>query len=457
MIAAAPVASLDQPPPSLRGLPFLGNVVQLARDPARFFFNAHRELGPVYRISILGMQSTVLAGVEACLFMQSQAGRELLRTREYMSDLSDEFRADKAFGGVDGHVHDQLRDVLRPGMTAEALRGRYDILVDIADKFLERDWRPSELVPAVNSFQEIVTNQLAVISLGMAPGEDLEAVRTMTDYLATVCITRQRPKFWLWSPRYQRARARVFKFGNRMIADYKAAVRAGTRKDVPRNTVDYVMEAHRDNPTLVTERDLIVNLTAPLLAGFHTVPNILATCVYEVLKHPEILTRIQREVDAFFAKGSYTPADLKALKSVQGALMETMRLYPAAVALPRTANRAFDYEGYRIKEGEPIFIATTTPHFMAEHFPDPDVFDIDRYQAPRSEHLKPGVYSPFGRGPHTCLGKSLADLQMLLTTARIFHKLDLSLHPSDYVLKFRSSPLPGPSFAFKVKVRGLRN
>ena len=68
---------------------------------------------------------------------------------------------------------------------------------------------------------------------------------------------------------------------------------------------------------------------------------------------------------------------------------------------------------------------------MQEYYPDPEKFDIDRYQKPRAEHLKPGVFSPYGRGPHVCLGKTLAEVQMSLTMARLFYLLDLGLEPAE--------------------------
>jgi cytochrome P450 len=71
--------------------------------------------------------------------------------------------------------------------------------------------------------------------------------------------------------------------------------------------------------------------------------------------------------------------------------------------------------------------------------------------------LKPGVYSPYGRGPHTCLGKTLAEVQMAISMARLFYRLDLALEPVDYVLERKTLPTPGPSMKFKVRVRGRRH
>ena len=93
----------------------------------------------------------------------------------------------------------------------------------------------------------------------------------------------------------------------------------------------------------------------------------------------------------------------------------------------RTATRDFRFAGHLIPEGETVFIGTSVPHFLDEYYPDAKKFDIDRFEKPRAEHMQAGAYSPYGRGQHVCLGKALADIQMLVTMARMFHKLDLSL------------------------------
>src|SRR3546814_13329134 len=96
---------------------------------------------------------------------------------------------------------------------------------------------------------------------------------------------------------------------------------------------------------------------------------------------------------------------------------DTLFPYPTlfrsiAVAQMRTATKDFVFEGHQIYEGEMIYVGTSVPHFMHEYWPQPEKFDIDRYAKPRAEHMQPGVYSPYGRGPHTCLGKSLAEIQI---------------------------------------------
>jgi cytochrome P450 len=270
-----------------------------------------------------------------------------------------------------------------------------------------------------------------------------------------VLVTRQRPKFLLKDPRYLHAKERVTELGRRMIAEYQAS--KGARDPARRNLVDDIMEAHERDPDLIPASDLILSLTGPFVAGLDTVANTISCFVYAVLKHPDVLARVRRDADELFSKDPIDEADLKRMTSIQGALMETLRLYPIAVAQMRTATCDFEFAGHQIRQNELLYVATSVPHFMHEYFPQPEKFDIDRYEKPRAEHLQSGVYSPYGRGPHVCLGKTLAEVQMALTMARLFYKLDLALEPPGYVLQKKSLPTPGPSTRFRVRVVGRRH
>jgi cytochrome P450 len=55
------------------------------------------------------------------------------------------------------------------------------------------------------------------------------------------------------------------------------------------------------------------------------------------------------------------------------------------------------------------------------------------------------------------LGKSLAEVQMALSMARVFYKLDLELESPNYVLKTKTAPTRSPAMDFKVRVKGYRH
>ncbi|SER06508.1 Cytochrome P450 [Solimonas aquatica] len=446
-----------RPTPKVRGLPWLGSVLAMARDPAQFFVNCYRQYGPVCRLNVLGNPYVLIAGVEAANFLGTREGKECLRSKEFWEGLVAEYGATRTLTGVDGEAHKQLRDIMRNGYSKESIKGRYQELLAITDRCFTRDWPVGQLVPVVEGMQYMVVDQLGTILTGAAPLEYVKDIRTTILHILNVLVTRQRPKILLKRPKYKKAKARVFELGYQMIEQAKR--RYGKVPEAERNLIDDIYAAHKETPEVMPASDLIVSLTGPYVAGLDTVANTTAAIVYTVLKHPEVKARVLKEVDELFAGGDNIDetALMKRIPSLQGAIMETMRLYPIAVAQMRCATKDFVFEGHQIKAGEMIYIGTSVPHFMSEYFPEPMKFDIDRYAKPRAEHMAPGAYSPYGRGPHTCLGKSLAEVQIALSMARVFYKLDLALEPENYTLKTKTAPTPGPAMDFKVRVKGYRH
>ncbi|MDR3418705.1 MAG: cytochrome P450 [Nevskia sp.] len=452
-------ASAPPRPPFVRGLPLLGNMLEFAKDPALFFVKCYREYGPAFRVRVLGNTYTCIAGAEAASFMGTREGKECLRSREAWQPLVDEFGASKMLTAVDGELHKAMRGIMKRGFSKESIKGRYNFMIDITDKSIERDWQTGTQVPVVQAMQYMVVDQLGTVLTGSAPREYVKDIRTTILYILNVLVTRQRPKFMMKMPEYKRAKARMFELGRKMVADYRAHEAENLAKpDDQKTLIDDVMEAHREDPELIPERDLIMLMTGPYVAGLDTVANTTAAIVYTVLKYPGVLERVQKEVDALFAKGPVNEDEfMKSLPALNGAIMETMRLHPIAVAQIRTATKDFVFGGCQIKQGEMIYLGTAVPHFQDEFYPNADKFDIDRYTKERAEHMQVGAYSPYGRGPHTCLGKSLAEVLLAITMARLFYKLDLELVPKDYTLKTKTAPTPGPAMSFKVRVKGYRH
>ena len=78
-------------PPRVKGLPLLGCVLDMARDPAQFFLNCYRTYGPVCRMKVLGNEYVLLAGPEAAGFLGTREGKESLRSREFWEGLLKEY------------------------------------------------------------------------------------------------------------------------------------------------------------------------------------------------------------------------------------------------------------------------------------------------------------------------------------------------------------------------------
>src|SRR3546814_3768368 len=99
-----------------------------------------------------------------------------------------------------------------------------------------------------------------------------------------------------------------------------------------------------------------------------------------------------------------------------------------------------------------IYLGTAVPHFQSEFYPDADKFDIVRYAKPRAEHMQIGPYLPYGRGHHTCLGKSLPEVLLAMTMAEVFYNFYLDFESPNYELINKTAQTTGPAISFQVTI-----
>lgn len=442
-------------PPRIKEWPLVGSMPGMMDDPLQHFYRCFQEYGPVYKMSLLGRQYKVICGEYSAQFMSSREGRDALTSKEFWDGLHQEFGATDSLPYLDGKAHDDLRQILRHGYSRESIKGRYNDLSDITDEAITRDWQSGTSVPVLETFQYMMADQLGTMITGNSPHEYIADIRLTILYILNCLITKYRPKFFMLDPRYKKAKQRVLDLGEQMKQEWL------NREEEPetKTLVDFIMEANRDQPDVIPDSNLLLQLTAPYVAGLDTVANTLAACAYAILKHPEVKRRVTEEADAYFDTDEpiVEKGFLKKFPVINATILETMRMYPIAVALGRTAAEDFEVAGYQINKGDQLYMANPVSHFQEEYFPDPYTFDIDRHLPPREEYKQPGVFSPFGRGPHTCLGKTFAEIQLVISIARLFYKVDMDLPYPGYELETKAAPTPGPSMKFKVKVNSQRH
>ena len=447
---ALAVPSSDAVPPSPPGLPFAGHAFALSGDVGAFLTRQHRRLGPVFRVRAFGRRFTVIAGPEANLFV-TRSGARHLRSHESWSDFDAELGAGRSLVSMDGPEHIRMRSAHQPGYSRSVIQSRLDDVVAITRREIAA-WPLGRPVPALAALQRIVTEQLGVLAAGVSPAECLDDLTVFVRTLVAARVTRQRPAFLTRLPRFRRARRRIEELFARVRAAHDPARRSG----VPRDLVDDLLALHAVDPTFLPETDLFPALVGPFLAGVDTLGGTTAFMLYALLTHPDLLARMRVEVDEAFVDGVLTVDAVGRLDVTHRVALETLRLYPIAPALMRTVTNAFDFGGYTIPAGERVIVGTTVSHHLAQCFPDPARFDIDRYLPERREHRRPGAFAPFGVGPHVCLGAGFAEVAILATMATIVRDVDLVLDPPGYRLRTRPVPTPHPDDRFRFRVAARR-
>lgn len=86
---------------------------------------------------------------------------------------------------------------------------------------------------------------------------------------------------------------------------------------------------------------------------------------------------------------------------------ETLRKYPALQALSRICVKPYKLRDTNtiIEPGTTVAVSAIAVGRDPEHFPDPDKFDPERFNAENKGKMNPYTYLPFGVGPRNCIGE----------------------------------------------------
>lgn len=164
------------------------------------------------------------------------------------------------------------------------------------------------------------------------------------------------------------------------------------------------------------------------VAGHDTTSAALAWFWMLLALHPAVEARAIAEVDAVCGSRPIEYDDLPNLTYLETVVKESLRMYPASgLIFGREAIEDVELGGYLVKRGSWLMISPFVVHRDPRNFPDPEVFDPDRFSADRIGQIPPYSFIPFGAGPRVCIGNTLSTMQMVLMAAVILQKFTLSI------------------------------
>jgi len=435
-------------PPLVPGVPILGNAARLTKDPLRFFLDQYHKYGPIFRIRILNREYTILAGLNANRFF-AREGDSHFQTDEIYADLGRELESVDFLAALDGPRHRMYRKIMRQGFSRERFLTRAPEMVESAEHYL-KPLKPGESVPALRFFQRVITDQLGLLLTGMQPGEYFEDLLTFFEGSMGVHVLKMYPKLALQLPKFRRAKRRSLEFGEKVLAAHAAA-----GPDHKPTMLDDLKAARDDDGKELARGVLMTAAVGSPFAGLDTAAGTCAFMAYAVHSVPGVRERAAAEADRLFEQGIGDVNTLKRTEILHSVVMETLRLYPVAPMVPRAVKESFEFEGYTVEKGSMAMVVTGLTHLLPECFPNPDVFDIDRYA--NGWKPAPNSFGAFAFGAHSCLGAGAAEVQIMVNLAAMLHTTEFEPVAPDHQLKIDATPIPHPGDNFALRVAKQRS
>lgn len=288
---------------------------------------------------------------------------------------------------------------------------------------------------AVDLFDEMVTATFEVISDVTFSGGDgfdrdavhraIDAYISQTAKVSLLDVIGAPP----WVPRPSRMVAGSGLRDMKRVADQAIARRRASGSPGIPDLLDLLMagEDPKSGRRMTTE-EIRDNLLTFIVAGHETTALTLSWALYLCAFDPAVQEAARAEAQALLGPRAATAEDVPKLPYIRQVIDETLRLYPPAAFLSRSAQRADELCGREVRRGDTVILPIYALHRHKKLWSDPDRFDPARF-APGHQTDR-FAFLPFGDGPRICIGANFAIQEAVIILATL-------------LARFRFAPIPG--------------
>lgn len=407
-----------------RGHPILGSARELARAPDRFLADLALRHGGLARFRILHRNVLVIADPELAHEALVTKWQHFVRGRQSLN-LGLVARGLLSMSGPEWLEQRRLsqtafnREILKSVDVASATATR--ALFAKWDTERQRDGTVALGSGMLGLSMSVIARMLLSSEIPQATAENIgKTLQACLELIARRNTAPWAPPIWLPTPGNRKLLA-----VRKELTDFITATiqqrpeRAGADSDL-----HATLSSARDPRTGrgFSAEQLVEETKTLFFAGYETVATGLTWTLYLLGRTPEVADKIVAEADAVLKGRTPGLDDLASLPYARATLMEALRLYPPAYALPRLAGQDAMLGDHRIARGTGVIISISGLHQAATWGEDRGHFRPDRFLAPGWPRR---AYMPFGAGRHLCIGADFANVEAAITLVMIMQRYRL--------------------------------
>ncbi|OGM45010.1 hypothetical protein ABOM_005772 [Aspergillus bombycis] len=230
------------------------------------------------------------------------------------------------------------------------------------------------------------------------------------------------------------------------IITAKASGTSSEKKPLNPGGKESVYESVLDNPNLPASEKALLRLEQEgallTLAGTESPAQTLNIIFYHLLASPSLLATLRKELDTLPTPSTWT--QLEQLPYLSAIIEEGNRLsFGVTARAARIQHKPITYtpsayvttpgptrRSYILPPGTPVSITTLSAHTAESVFPDPYMFNPERWLGDEGRERRKFQLA-FSRGGRKCLGIELARAELYLVTAALVRMFDLELWETD--------------------------
>ncbi|MGN5240212.1 bifunctional cytochrome P450/NADPH--P450 reductase [Rhodococcus sp. SJ-3] len=450
--------------PALRGVPFLGNALQLSGDvPTEFLVEAaDRHPEGIYRVDILGRQALFV-------YDPDLVDEVCDETRFYKSvapplSIVRDFAGDGLFTARGNEpVWGQAHRILMPAFGQRSMKTYFPQMLEVAEALIA-SWtaRQSEDLVVADDMTRLTLDTIALTGFGyrfdsFSSPRLHPFLQAMGNALTEAMVRARQP---LMVTRMRARREEAYRSDIRamqeLVDDVIRRRRDDGGGDGGTDLLGLMLEAadpRTGNP--LPDENIRNQVLTFLIAGHETTSGLLSFALYNLLRNPHVLAQAYREVDSVLSDGSVPSYEtIMKLDVIPRVLEETLRIWSPIPGIILKPFAETSIGQYRVGAGQQIFVLLPALHRHSKAWDNPEEFDIDRWLPERrGQHHRAG-YKPFGNGERAFIGRQFALTEARLALALILQRFAIS-DPHAYRMQVKQTLTLKPE-GFTIRVRERR-
>lgn len=419
--------------PGESGLPLIGHTWRFIKDCNRLHDEMHSKYGAVYYNQFLANKAVHLLSPQGNEFVLLDLEKNFSSQRAWNKSLKHLFPNGLMLRDGDDHrFHRRL--MTAPFKTSALEHYTAQMNPDIARTV--DTWQSKSNFLFYPAIKKLTLELAANVFLGEVMGRQADNVNQAFAHVVEASLVVIR--YPIFGNKYQRGLQ-----GRAFLENYFAERINHKKQSSDTDMFAEICRAQDDDGSSFSHQDIIDHMIFLMMAAHDTTTSSLSSVCFALAKNPEWQQRIRAEINAVnHTQLDYS--DMPAFESAGLVLKEALRLYPPLPTIPRTAIKDCEFEGYKIEQGNEVFVSPYFTHRLPEIWSDPERFDPLRFDPSRAENLvHKHAWIPFGGGAHKCLGLKFAELQVKLVLFHLLKRCKIEV-AAGYEMPYNPAPIGKP-------------
>lgn len=416
--------------PSPKGIPFLGNLLQLDVKKFHSILESWAEqFGTLYRFQ-LGSKTVVVASDVDMVQDISKRRPGAFQRLEPLRQLLNEIGVNGVFS-AEGEQWVRQRKFTSQALNTSHLQNFFPTLLTMTERLKARWDRAASAGHTVEVRRDLMRYTIDVTT-NLAFGYDVNSLEDKGDktqrqveQVLPMISHRMNAPFPYWhfiKLPADRALDRALHALRETVGQFIANCRRHLAKNPdlaahPTNFLEALLAAQEGTDGGFTDDEIFGNIMTMLVAGEDTTAYTLAWMIHFMAEHPDVQERMQREVDEVLDAQPMLQnfRDHGKFPYLEAVAYETLRLKSVVPVLLLETNHEVELDDVKIPAHTPLFLLLRKPGLEEQAFVAARQFQPERWLA-EDQAAQPGhntkAFMPFGVGPRFCPGRNLALLEI---------------------------------------------